>query len=150
MLSNLLGPVGIHSQLCYGESGQFNNLPLETCLFRMWLPVQHTEKANHIELCDFRPCSGQCAVGKALRMLSCLTWRINTSPLQPFWKKIVFFATDISLPGAVDWVMMQSCFGFHIMLVLKKQKYNAHQEFFAIVHLIGTRKQAENFVFDLS
>ena len=30
---------------------------------------------------------------------------------------IVFLATDINLPGAVDWVMMQSCFGHHFMYV---------------------------------
>ena len=52
------------------------------------------------------------------------------------------------MPGAVDWVMMQSCFGHHFMLVLEKQeKYDGHQQFFAIVQLIGTRKQAENFAY---
>ena len=61
---------------------------------------------------------------------------------------IVFLATDINLPGAVDWVMMQSCFGHHFMLVLEKQeKYDGLQQFFAIVQLIGTRKQAENFAY---
>lgn len=61
---------------------------------------------------------------------------------------IVFLATDINLPGAVDWVMMQSCFGHHFMLVLEKQeKYDGHQQFFAIVQLIGSRKQAENFAY---
>ena len=61
---------------------------------------------------------------------------------------IVFLATDINLPGAVDWVMMQSCFGHHFMLVLEKQeKIDGHQQFFAIVQLIGTRKQAENFAY---
>ena len=79
---------------------------------------------------------------------------------------IVFLATDINLPGidlnstrisfltpcchagAVDWVMMQSCFGHHFMLVLEKQeKFDGHQQFFAIVQLIGTRKQAENFAY---
>ena len=50
--------------------------------------------------------------------------------------------------GAVDWVMMQSCFGHHFMLVLEKQeKFDGHQQFFAIVQLIGTRKQAENFAY---
>lgn len=63
---------------------------------------------------------------------------------------IVFLATDISLPGAVDWVMMQSCFNHHFMLVLEKQeKYEGHQQFFAVVLLIGTRKQAENFAYRL-
>ena len=34
------------------------------------------------------------------------------------------------------------------MLVLEKQeKYDGHQQFFAIVQLIGTRKQAENFAY---
>ena len=61
---------------------------------------------------------------------------------------IVFLATDINLPGAVDWVMMQSCFGHHFMLVLEKQeKYDSYQQFFAIVQLIGSRKQAENFAY---
>jgi len=63
---------------------------------------------------------------------------------------IVFLATDINLPGAVDWVMMQSCFGHHFMLVLEKQeKYEGHQQFFAIVQLIGSRKQCENFAYRL-
>ena len=48
----------------------------------------------------------------------------------------------------MDWVMMQSCFGHHFMLVLEKQeKFDGHQQFFAIVQLIGTRKQAENFAY---
>lgn len=64
---------------------------------------------------------------------------------------IVFLATDIALPGAVDWVMMQSCFGHHFMLVLEKQeKYDGLQQFFAIVQLIGTRKQADNFAYRFS
>lgn len=61
---------------------------------------------------------------------------------------IVFLATDINLLGAVDWVMMQSCFGHNFMLVLEKQeKYDGHTQFFAIVQLIGSRKQAENFAY---
>jgi E3 ubiquitin-protein ligase SIAH1 len=44
--------------------------------------------------------------------------------------------------------MMQSCFGHHFMLVLEKQeKYDGLQQFFAIVQLIGTRKQADNFAY---
>ena len=61
---------------------------------------------------------------------------------------IVFLATDINLPGAVDWVMMQSCFGDNFMLVLEKQeRYEGQQLFYAIVQLIGTKKQAENFAY---
>ncbi len=61
---------------------------------------------------------------------------------------IVFLATDINLPGAVDWVMMQSCFGYHFMLVLEKQeRFEGSQMFYAVVQLIGSRKQAENFLY---
>lgn len=46
--------------------------------------------------------------------------------------------------------MMQSCFGYNFMLVLEKQeKFEGHQQFFAIVQLIGSRKQAENFAYRL-
>jgi E3 ubiquitin-protein ligase SIAH1 len=60
---------------------------------------------------------------------------------------IVFLATDINLPGAVDWVMMQSCFGHNFMLVLEKQEKNGGEQFFAIVQLIGSRKQTEKFAY---
>lgn len=63
----------------------------------------------------------------------------------------MFLATDINLSGAVDWVMMQSCFGHNFMLVLEKQeKVEGQHMFYAIVQLIGTRKQAENFAYRLN
>lgn len=60
---------------------------------------------------------------------------------------IVFLATDIHLTGPVDWVMLQSCFGYHFVLVLQKQKQIDGHQFFAIVQLIGSRNQAENFAY---
>lgn len=65
---------------------------------------------------------------------------------------IVFLATDITLPGAVDWVMMQNCFNCFFMLVLEKQdksenSNNNQQMFYAVVQLIGTKKEAENFIY---
>uniref|UniRef100_A0A183C7D1 E3 ubiquitin-protein ligase n=1 Tax=Globodera pallida TaxID=36090 RepID=A0A183C7D1_GLOPA len=67
---------------------------------------------------------------------------------------IVFLATDINLPGAVDWVMMQSCYNAFFMLVLEKQDKQeqsgqSYQMFYAVVQLIGTKKEAENFVYKL-
>ena len=48
--------------------------------------------------------------------------------------------------GAVDWVMMQCCFDHYFMLVLEKQeRHEGHQQFFAVVQIIGTGKQAEGF-----
>jgi len=138
----------------------------------------HTEKADHEDACEFRPyscpcpgasCKWQGSLEQVMPHLIMSHKSITTlqgskslpsdrtvvvipytmSFVQsPSGEDIVFLATDINLPGAVDWVMMQSCFGHHFMLVLEKQeKYDGHQQFFAIVQLIGSRKQAENFAY---
>lgn len=62
---------------------------------------------------------------------------------------IVFMATDVELLGNVDWVMLQSCFDAHFLLVLEKQdSYNDSVPIFcAVVQLIGTSKQTDNFIY---
>lgn len=57
-------------------------------------------------------------------------------------------ATDIELLGNVDWVMLQSCYDDHFLLVLEKHDSSHYGDptFFAIVQLIGTSKQADNFI----
>ncbi|XP_046869687.1 E3 ubiquitin-protein ligase Siah2 isoform X2 [Hypomesus transpacificus] len=119
------------------------------------LSLHHSEKPEHEEVCEFRPYTCPCPGA------SC-KWQGSLDAVMPHLmhahksittlqgEDIVFLATDINLPGAVDWVMMQSCFGHHFMLVLEKQeKFEGHQQFFAVVLLIGTRKQAENFAYRL-
>ncbi|VDO74932.1 unnamed protein product [Heligmosomoides polygyrus] len=82
-------------------------------------------------------------------------WDLIEPTLEEFEAKmredIVFLATDINLPGAVDWVMMQSCFGYNFMLVLEKQEKFDHgqQVFYAVVQLIGAKKEADNFMYRL-
>jgi len=63
----------------------------------------------------------------------------------------VFMATDIALMGNMDWVMLQSCFDAHFLLVLEKQDSSCDgvQTFFAIVQLVGSSKQADGFVYRL-
>ena len=36
---------------------------------------------------------------------------------------------------------------FYRLVLEKQEKFDGHQQFFAIVQLIGTRKQAENFAY---
>jgi E3 ubiquitin-protein ligase SIAH1 len=61
---------------------------------------------------------------------------------------IVFMATDVTLPGSVDWVMLQSCFDANFLLVLEKQDRPDNSiMYYAIVQLIGARKQTENFCY---
>lgn len=42
---------------------------------------------------------------------------------------------------------MQSCFGQNFMLILEKQDRNGVQHFYAIVQLIGSKKQSEKFAY---
>ena len=102
----------------------------------------HTEKLDHEETCEYRPYSCPCP-GASCKWQGSLEQarnlkgehgsdRVNVdvfsfqqvmSHLMQVHKSIttlqgediVFLATDINLPGAVDWVMMQSCFGHHFM-----------------------------------
>jgi hypothetical protein len=51
--------------------------------------------------------------------------------------------------SAVDWVMMQSCFGEHFMLVLEKLEAHGILQYYAIVQMIGTKREAEMFFYRL-
>ncbi|XP_032431518.1 E3 ubiquitin-protein ligase Siah2 [Xiphophorus hellerii] len=119
------------------------------------LVLHHSQKADHEELCEFRPytcpCPGAtCKWAGPLEAVMPHLMHTHKSITTLQGEDIVFLATDISLPGAVDWVMMQSCFSHHFMLVLEKQeKFEGHQQFFAVVLLIGARKQAQNFAYRL-
>ncbi|CAN9501198.1 unnamed protein product [Ophioblennius macclurei] len=63
---------------------------------------------------------------------------------------VVFLASNIGLCGAVDWLMLQSCFSENFLLVLEKQQHlEGHQQFFAVVLLVGTREQADAFAYRL-
>ena len=113
-------------------------------------------KTIHEENCEFRPYFCPCPGSSCNKPCNTLTDVLNH--LQTAHKSIttlqgediVFLATDINLPGAVDWVMMQSCFDNFFMLVLEKQeKADGRQMFYAIVQLVGTRKEAENFAYRL-
>ncbi|XP_022645543.1 E3 ubiquitin-protein ligase SIAH1-like isoform X3 [Varroa jacobsoni] len=151
---------------CRAPIGNIRNLAMEKVAASVSFPckfqsngchhlLSHAEKVGHEEVCEFRPYSCPCPgasckwLGSLDMVMAHLTQQHKSiTTLQG--EDIVFLATDINLPGAVDWVMMQSCFGQHFMLVLEKQeKYEGYQQFFAIVQIIGSRKQAENFVYRL-
>ncbi|XP_007889930.1 E3 ubiquitin-protein ligase SIAH2 [Callorhinchus milii] len=119
------------------------------------LALHHREKARPEPECEISlfscPCPGascmwEGSLGAILPHLSHTHNNVST-----LWgEHIVFLATDIHLPGAVQWVMIQACFNHHFMLVLEKQeKYEGHQQFFVYVLLIGTPEQAESFLYQL-
>lgn len=151
---------------CRGPLGNIRNLAMEKVASTVMFPCKysnsgcpvtllHTDKTDHEDICEYRPyccpcpgasCKWQGSLEQVMNHL--LQQHKSITTLQG--EDIVFLATDINLPGAVDWVMMQSCFGHNFMLVLEKQeKMEGQQMFYAIVQLIGTRKQAENFAYRL-
>lgn len=151
---------------CRSPLGNIRNLSMEKVANTVLFPcrytsngcpesLHHEKKYEHEEICEFRPytcpcpgasCKWQGSLEQVMPHL--ITQHKSITTLQG--EDIVFLATDITLPGAVDWVMMQSCFGHHFMLVLEKQeKHDNYQQFFAVVQLIGTRKQAEQFAYRL-
>lgn len=151
---------------CRGPVPSVRNLVLEKIANTVLFPCKysssgcpmtmlHTEKVDHEELCEFRPyccpCPGaSCKWQGSLEAVMPHLMKVHKSITTLQGEDIVFLATDINLPGAVDWVMMQSCFGFHFMLVLEKQeKCDGHQMFYAVVQLIGSRKQADSFMYRL-
>jgi len=115
-----------------------------------------TEKADHEEHCEFRPCRCPCPgtscgwQGSMDAVVPHLMQHYNESIITLRGEVVVFLAVNINLAGTLEWVMLQSCFGFHFLLVLEKLEiYDGHQKFFAVVQLIGTREQAENFTYQL-
>jgi len=48
-----------------------------------------------------------------------------------------------------NWCLIFTFYIFHRLVLEKQEKFDGHQQFFAIVQLIGTRKQAENFAYRL-
>ncbi|KAK0399037.1 hypothetical protein QR680_002878 [Steinernema hermaphroditum] len=152
---------------CRGPAPSVRNLVMEKIANTIMFPCKfassgckgtfsHTEKVEHEETCEYRPyccpCPGALCKwqGNLTDVMSHLM-KVHKSITTLQGEDIVFLATDINLPGAVDWVMMQSCFGFHFMLVLEKQEKFDHgqQMFYAVVQLIGAKKDAENFMYRL-
>jgi len=159
-----------HCPTCRGSVPSIRNLAMEKIANSVMFPCKfshtgcssffvHTEKIEHEETCEFRPYQCPCP-GASCKWQGNLTdvmthlMKMHKSITTLQGEDIVFLATDINLPGAVDWVMMQACFSSYFMLVLEKQDKQeqggqSYQMFYAIVQLIGTKKEAENFVYRL-
>ncbi|CAK6448216.1 unnamed protein product [Pipistrellus nathusii] len=151
---------------CRGPLGSIRNPAMEKVASSVLFPCKHvgsgceralspTQKAGHEELCASGrfacPCPGAaCGWQGSLDAVLPHLAQQHASITALQGEDIVFLATDIHLPGAADWVMMQACFGSHFLLVLKKQeKCDGRQQFFAIVQLLGTRAQADKFAYRL-
>ncbi|KAG9510674.1 E3 ubiquitin-protein ligase Siah1, partial [Fragariocoptes setiger] len=142
------------------------NLQLERLALTLLFPCKYntsgcelkltcSNKAEHEVDCEFRPykcpCPGTACKwsGPVDQVMEHLTQQ-HKSITTLSGEDIVFLATDINLNGAVDWVMVQSCFDQHFLLVLEKQELKpGRQQFFAMVCLIGPQRLADNFSYRL-
>jgi len=113
------------------------------------------QKREHEESCEYIsyscPCPGSTCkwTGLLPQVMSHLSEH-HKSITTLNGEDIVFLATDINLKGAVDWVMIQSCFDQQFLLVLEKQELKSgQQQFFAVVQLIGSQKEAEKYRYKL-
>lgn len=111
----------------------------------------HPDNISHEKLCDYQPyacpCPGASCKWQGYLVMEHLKNAHKSITTLP-GEDIIFIATDISCTTAMNWVMIQSCFGYHFMLVLEKQHtYAGNQEFFAIVQFIGNQKQCKNFAY---
>ncbi|PNF39358.1 E3 ubiquitin-protein ligase SIAH1 [Cryptotermes secundus] len=152
--------------ICRARLGNFRNLAMEKVASTLMLPCNysvfgcavallHTERRAHEEACEFQPYScpsrlASCKWEGSLEQVMTHLMKSHKSIATLQGEDVVFQATDINQPRTRKWVMIQSCYGHHFRLLLEKRvKWDGHQHLYAIVQLIGTRKQAERFSYNL-
>uniref|UniRef100_A0A1A9VZJ5 E3 ubiquitin-protein ligase n=1 Tax=Glossina brevipalpis TaxID=37001 RepID=A0A1A9VZJ5_9MUSC len=152
--------------ICRGPLANIRNLAMEKVALNIRFPCKYSncgctkvmivaDKPTHEKTCEYRPypcpCPGSaCKWQGSLDLVMQHLMMSHQSITTLHGEDIIFLATDINLPGAVDWIMMQSCFEQQFMLVLdKREKFDGHQQFFAVVQFIGTQKESENFTYRL-
>ncbi|XP_003797551.1 E3 ubiquitin-protein ligase Siah1-like [Otolemur garnettii] len=152
---------------CRGPLGSIRNLAMEKVADSLSFPCKYAPsgcritlppagKADHEEVCDFRPYSCPCPG------VLC-PWEGSVDAVMPHLmdqhgsltalegETAIFLAMNINNEhGTFYWVMMQSCFDLHFMVVLQKQEnHHGEERFCAIVQLLGTPQQAQNFTYQL-
>jgi E3 ubiquitin-protein ligase SIAH1 len=115
-----------------------------------------TERKTHEETCAFRPyycplpntsCKWQGSLEEVVphlvmyhKLVKCLEFEDHN-----------FFISVTNEPGKVLWAFLLWCFGHHFILAIRRVRtLYVCQQFYFTLQLIGTRKQAENFVYELN
>lgn len=165
LLCNSCRPRVTRCPTCRGPLGHIPNLAMDRVADSVLFPcryayqgctatVLHRGKAAHEELCDFQPfccpCPGiACPWQGPLRaVLAHLMQHEVITTLQG--AEVVFLASDVHISGALDWVMVQACYGCQFMTVLgKREDHQGCQQFFSVVQFIGPPGQAQQFAYRL-
>ncbi|XP_036127013.1 E3 ubiquitin-protein ligase Siah1-like [Molossus molossus] len=147
------GPLGRIPNLAMNRVADYVLFPCQYAYYGCMATMQHHGKAAHEDLCAFRPYRCPCPSivcpwrGPLHAISAHLTQHEVITSLQG--AEVVFLAFNVHLPGALDWVMVQSCHGCHFMTVLGKRNYHGYQQFFSVVQFIGAPGQAQQFTYQL-
>ncbi|XP_003792487.1 E3 ubiquitin-protein ligase SIAH1-like [Otolemur garnettii] len=153
---------------CRGPLGSIRNLVMDKVAYSLTFPCKYAsfgcgtslppaEKADHEEVCDFRPYSCPCPgvrcpwAGSLDLVMPHLIHQHDDHITSVEGETAIFLAVDVNNEhGPFYWVMTQSCFDLHFMVVLQRQENDdGHVRFCAIVQLLGTLEQAQNFTYQL-
>lgn len=153
--------------VCRVNMTNIRNLAMEKVASKLIFPCKHTcfgcrqrltygEKRNHEEDCEFRPyfcpypdekCVWQGALKDVYRHLVSAHDNVITMD----GCDIIFLATNVNLEGALDWTMIQSCHGRHFLLSLEKVSLGEGcQQYFAACRMIGSMRDAVDFVYNIT
>ncbi|KMZ00129.1 probable E3 ubiquitin-protein ligase sinah [Drosophila simulans] len=118
--------------------------------------LSYAEKIEHEEDCDCRPyfCpypDDKCSWQGPLRDVYQHLMNSHENVITMEGNDIIFLATNVNLEGALDWTMVQSCHGRHFLLSLEKINLGEGcQQYFTACRMIGSMKDAAEFVYNIS
>lgn len=151
---------------CLSPIGNVRNLALEHVVSMALFPCEYSgkgcpallaypEKPGHDEDCQYTPCrcpagpEGYCAWRGLLKDVMTHLNRSHRGIGTLKGESIVFRAVRIERPAPILWVTRQSCLGHHFLVALKKEENRGRHQFLAEVRLVGSRRQADNFIYRL-
>ncbi|XP_044570498.1 probable E3 ubiquitin-protein ligase sinah [Drosophila ananassae] len=153
--------------VCRVSMSNIRNLAMEKVASKLIFPCKHShcgcrirlsyaDKKNHEEDCEFRPyfCpypDDKCVWQGPLKDVYQHLVSTHENVITMEGNDIIFLATNVNLEGALDWTMVQSCHGRHFLLSLEKIHLGEGcQQYFAACRMIGTMRDAAEFVYNIS
>jgi E3 ubiquitin-protein ligase SIAH1 len=128
-------------------------LPCKYSTFGCKVSLLYTQRRKHEGTCEFRPyscplkefsCNWEGSLKKVLPHLTEFHKILELSSFEYF--EIIIPDIEDARPGYSSYVISYYEEHFFVVIV-KRPKCYGHQHFFATVQMIGTREQAEDFVY---
>nr|XP_016943577.2 probable E3 ubiquitin-protein ligase sinah [Drosophila suzukii] len=153
--------------VCRVSMTNIRSLSMEKVASKLIFPCKHSDfgcraqlsyadKSSHEQDCDCRPyfCpypDDKCRWQGPLRDVYQHLVSTHENVITMEGNDIIFLATNVNLEGALDWTMVQSCHGRHFLLSLEKIHLGEGcQQYFTACRMIGSMKDAAEFVYNIS